>query len=248
MRHISHMNFSKWMSFAMVLSLATASAQDHQPDPRHILEGARMSATLTKLDDGLKGQLRKGRSKTPVTLFLKGENIQFQYSENKQPWRIFHMRMEEERFILLEIVNGKTRLFAGDKLVQPIAGTDLTYEDLAMRFFFWPDPKFIKTEEVGGQECFRIRIEKPEGVHGRYETVEVWVHVKFGAFMQVRGYDAKGGLLKEFQVEDVMQVEKDTWTLRKMQVSTHDPKNDRRLSITDLTFDRPNKVKPRGMR
>ncbi len=41
-----------------------------------------MSATLTKLDEGLSGNLRKGNQKTPVTLFLKGKDIQFQFSEN----------------------------------------------------------------------------------------------------------------------------------------------------------------------
>ena len=230
----------------MVLSLATASAQDHQPDPRHILEGARMSATLTKLDDGLKGQLRKGRSKTPVTLFLKGENIQFQYSENKKPWRIFHMRLANQDFQLFEIINKKTQKFPDKKLVEPIAGTDFTYEDLAMRFFYWPNPKLLGTEKVSGQECYRIRIEKPAGAAGNYDHVEVWVHVKYGAFMRIRGYNAKGTVIKEFQVEDVMKVDDDTWTLRKMQVSSHNPDNGRRLSITEMTFDKPKgAAKPR---
>ena len=43
--------------------------------------GARLSATLTRLEQGLTGQLRHEGSKTPVTLFLKGENIQFQFSQ-----------------------------------------------------------------------------------------------------------------------------------------------------------------------
>ena len=63
MRHISDMNCKIWVTLVMMMSLAFGVAQEKQPDPRHILEGARLSATLTKLDDGLKGQLRKGRSK-----------------------------------------------------------------------------------------------------------------------------------------------------------------------------------------
>lgn len=243
------MNFKLSLSFITVACLGMAAAQTEVlPSPERILEGARMSATLTKLDDGLTGQLRKGRERTPVTLFLKGENIQFQFSEDKAPWRIFHMRLADEKFQLFEIIKGKTRAFDRAKLIEPIAGTDLTYEDLALRFLYWPNPKLIKTEEISGQECYRLRIEKPDGVQGRYESVEVWVHVKYGAFMRIRGYDEDGTVIKEFQVEDVMKVDKDTWTLRKMQVSTHDPKNGRRISITDMTFDRPNKRKPRGMR
>lgn len=237
-----------WMALILGLGMAKVSAWEPQPDPRAILEGARISATLTKLDKGLEGQLRKGRSRTPVALFLKGENIQFQFFAGKGPWRIFHMRIADENFRLFEIVNKQTRTFDRDKLIEPIAGTDLTYEDLALRFFYWPDPKLLKVEKVSGQECYRLRIEKPEGVAGRYESVEVWVHVKYGAFMRIRGYNGDGTLIKEFQVEKVMQVDHKTWTLEKMQVSTHNPKNGRRLSITELTFDNPKEetLRPRG--
>ena len=229
-------------------SIHSASAQ--APDPKVILENARMSATLTKLDDGLSGKLNKGFSKVPVTLFLKGKDIQFQYSEVKNQWRIFHMRIGDEKFNLFEIIDGKTREFPADKLVAPIAGTDLTYEDLAMRFFYWPKPVLEGTEDVAGQQCYKIRVDKPKGVAGRYDVVYVWVHTKFGAFMRIRGHNKAGGLLKEFQVEDIMQVAKDVWTLRKMQVSTHDPATGRRSSITNVTFDTPNQnaAGPRGVR
>ncbi len=236
-----------WIPLTALL-LATPPLHAQEPDARAILEGARMSATLVQLDDGLRGNLRKGRDRTPVVLFLKGENIQFQFSEKNGPWQGFHMRMGDEAFNLYEIKDGKTHAFSAEKMVEPVADTDLTYEDLAMRFFYWPDPKLEGREDVAGQECYKIRIDKPQGKPGRYEAVYVWVHTKFGAFMRIRGHDKNGALIKEFQVEDVMQVAKDVWTLRKMQVATHDPKNGRRLSITEVTFDTPNKPKPRGLR
>ncbi|MES2475334.1 MAG: outer membrane lipoprotein-sorting protein [Verrucomicrobiota bacterium] len=241
------MNFKSFLPLLATAALVvTAHAQ--QPDAARILEGARMSATLTKLDDGLSGNLHKGKSNVPITLFLKGKDIQFQFSENKGPWRIFHMRIGDENFDLFEIVNGNTVRFPADKIVQPIAGTDLTYEDLALRFFYWPNPVLEGEEDVGGQPCYKIRVNKPKGSAGRYETIYVWVHRKFGAFMRIRGHDKNGGLVKEFQVEDIMKVADDVWTLRKMQVATCDPSNGRRLSITDMTFDAPKKVGPRGVR
>ena len=239
------MNF-KPTALAIAL-LATLPASAQQPDAKTILEGARMSATLAKLDDGLSGNLRKGNQKVPVTLFLKGENIQFQFSENGKDWRGFHMNIGDDAFKLSEIVNGKMVNFPAAKLVSPIAGTDLTYEDLALRFFYWPNPKLDGQENVGGEACFKIRIDKPKGTAGRYEVVYVWVHTKFGAFMRIRGHDKSGGLVKEFQVEDVMKIATDMYTLRKMQVSTHDPATGRRLSITDVTFDSPKKVTPRSL-
>lgn len=238
------MNFK---SIALAITLS-AGAQAQQPSAQQILEGARISATLTKLDEGLNGNLRKGSSNTPITLFLKGKDIQFQFSEDKGPWRIFHMRIGDANFNLFEIIDGKTLEFPAAKIVEPIAGMDLTYEDLALRFFYWPNPQLEGTEDVGGQPCYKLRVDKPKGSTGRYEVVYVWVHTKFGAFMRIRGHDKSGGLVKEFEVQEIMNVGDNVYTLRKMQVATCDPATGRRASITDVTFDRPNKVAPRGVR
>lgn len=239
------MNFKPFALAAALLSVTPLHAQ--APDPQRIMEGVRIAATLTKLDGPLNGSLTHNRKKTPVALFLKGENIQFQFSEGGGKWRVFHMRLADNAYNLFEMINGKTVNFPRNKLVEPIAGTDLTYEDLSFRFFYWPNPKLEGIEKVGREDCFKIRLNKPRGQGGRYETVYVWVHTKFGAFMRIRGHDARGTLVKEFQVEKVMQVAKDTWTLEKMQVASHDPSSGRRISITDLVFEKP-KAGPRGLR
>lgn len=229
--------------------VATALAQTPGPSAQQILEGARLSATLTQLDEGLSGSLRKSGNNTPITLFLKGKDIQFQFTQAGAPLRIFHMRIADETFNLFEIINGKTVDFPAEKIVQPIADTDLTYEDLALRFFYWPNPQLEGTENVGNETCYKLRIDKPRGAEGRYEVVYVWVHTKYNAFMKITGHDKTGGKIKEFQVQDVMKVADNVWTLRKMQVATCDPKNDgRRISSTDLVFDAPKKAGPRGLR
>ena len=244
------MNFKSIFPAAIVAAAFFTGSPAHaqQPDAARILEGARVAATLVELEQGLSGKIRQGRTSIPLTLFLKGRNIQFHFQEGKGAPRIFHMRMGDENFDLFEIVGGKTVKFPPEKIVEPIAGTDLTYEDLALRFFYWPNPKLEGVEKVAGQDCYKIRIDKPAGKAGRYQTVYVWVHTKFGAFMRIRGHDKNGGLVKEFEVEDIMKVGKDVWTLRKMQVASMDPKSGRRQSITEVTFDAPNKAGPRGIR
>jgi Outer membrane lipoprotein-sorting protein len=240
------MNFK----FAAIASVLVATAHAQLPDANAILQGARLSATLVQLDKTapLEGSLNKDGHKIPIALFLDGKNIQFQFKDNDGPYKIFHMRLADDKYDLFEVINGETKDFPAAKLVQPIAGTDLTYEDLALRFFYWPNPKIEGTEDVGGQPCYKLRINKPKGSAGRYEVVYVWVHTKFGAFMKIRGHDKTGGLVKEFQVEDIMKVADNVWTLRKMQVATHDSATGKRLSITKLTFDAPKKLQPRGLR
>ncbi len=247
--HIHHMFFKRIVAFSAILAIASPAARAAAPDAQAIIEGARMATTLTKLDGPLEGTLSRAGNRTPIALFLKGQDIQFQYSENRSDWNIFHMRLGDERFELFRMVDGRQIAFPREQLVNPIANTDLTYEDLSMRFFYWPNPLLEGEENVNGQACYKIRLDKPAGVPGRYEAVYVWVHKRFGAFMRIRGHDANGALIKEFQVEDVMQVARDVWTLKRMQVSTHNPANGRRQSITQVNFETPTMpATPRGRR
>ncbi len=229
--------------------LALLAADACARSAEEIIQGARLSAALAHVDEGLNGNLRKGSSKVPVMLHLKQGLVQFQFSENKGPWQVFLMRIEENKCKMEDLTGGKRRPFPPGKLDAAVAGTDLAFEDLSMGFLYWPKPVIEGAEAVGGQPCTKIRINKPAGTPGRYEVVYVWVHEKFGALMRIRGHDRAGALIKEFQVEDVMQVGGNVWTLRKMQVASYDPAKGRRTSITDLTFDVPNrKAGPRGLR
>ncbi|MEI7909195.1 MAG: outer membrane lipoprotein-sorting protein [Verrucomicrobiota bacterium] len=237
------------LNFAVLAMLMVSNlpVRAQAPDARAILEGARMAASLTQLDEGLLGNLKKDGKSIPVALFLKGKDIQFQIEEHKPP-QIFHLRLNDNSFDLFEMVDGKTLRFPEAKLVQPIAGTDVTYEDLALRFFYWPNPKFEAEENINGEPCFKIRVDKPKDSAGRYAAVYIWVHKKYGAFMRIEGYDKNGGLVKDFEVQKVMQVTDKIWTLEKMQVATDDPATKRRLSITNMVFEKPVKAKPRGLR
>jgi len=236
------------LKIAALAAVSICSPFLHAQDAQQILEGARLAATLTTVEEGLSGNLTaKGKANVPVTLFLKGANIQFQFDENRtNDWRVFHMRLNDNAYDLFEIKDGKTTKFPDEKIVEPIAGTDLSYEDLALRFFYWPNPILEGKEEVDGQLCYRLRINKPKGAAGRYETIYVWVHTKFGAFMKIKGHDKGGELLKEFQVLKVMEIGNGVWTLQKMQVSSYS--GGKRSSITDVVFDTPKKAGPKGLK
>lgn len=233
------------LMFGATLAFACSSLRAQDPDPNRVLEGARLSAALTKLDDGLKGHLTNNGKKIPITIFLKGRDIQFQFLENST-WRVFHLRLNEDQYDLFEMIDGKTIDFPRNKLTESIAGTDLTYEDLALRFFYWPNPKLEGIETIGTFETYKLRLDKPTRDVGNYFSVYVWVHTKFGAFMKVHGHAKNGEILKEFLVEDVMKISDEVWTLHKMQVSSY--KNGRRSSITDMILEKPAKEGLKGLR
>ncbi len=222
----------------MVLMISTAMAQD--PDPAKIIEGARVAATLQQTDLG--GSLSKNGTKTPVQLFLRGKDIQFAL-ELGGPTQRFHLRLGDGEYNLFEVdPAGKTTRFPDAKLIQPIAGTDVTYEDLSFQFFYWPGAIYVGTENVAGQPCYKIRLNKPAGSGGQYEVVYVWVHTKYGAFMKVGGFNKKGELIKLFEVEDVMSIGNGVYTLKKMKVATY--AGGRVSGITNLLFEKAKAVGP----
>ena len=228
----------------VVLALAAAFPQVVLAvDAAAVIEAARMSASLQQSD--LNGSIRKDRTKTPLAMFLRGRDIQFQYQIGGK-WQAFHMRLNDESCDLLEIVDGKTRVFDAKKLVQPVAGTDLNFEDLALRFFYWPNPQDEGEEKVNGQDCYKIRLNNP-GRSGNYALVYVWVNKKFGAFMRIRGHDRAGKLLKQFEVESVMSVGDGVYTLRKMKVDTMNDSG-RVAGSTYVEFEKPTKADPGGLR
>ena len=133
--------------------------------------------------------------------------------------------------------------FPEAKLSMAIERTDLSYEDLAMRFLYWPNGIVDGIEEIKGQECWVVRLANPTQA-GRYAQVRAWVHKKSQALMQVVGYNAGGRPLKRFAVTDVMKVG-DAYTLRRMRVDTVDPVQNRVVGMTYLEFDKPKAAGPR---
>jgi len=235
----------------LILSTASlATAEDAPPPVDHLLKTARYVTTLQQHD--LKGQLRKDGKKVPVSLFLnrKKGDIQFQYLPvGQKDWknaRIFHMRLKEDHYSLFELKDGKTLDFPASKLSEPIEKTDLTYEDLAMRFLYWPGGVVTGSEKIKGQDCWNIRLNNP-GKSGLYRVVVVSVHKKAGALMQVNGYDAEGRAIKQFQISDLMKVG-DSYTLRRMRVNTYEPVSRKILGITYVEFEKPKAAAGGGFR
>jgi len=218
---------------AMVFGCAIASADEAA---EQILKGARYAATLQNQD--LHGAMKKNGKQTPVTLFLRGQNIQFHYQTNNVAKR-FHMTLQDERFDLFEILGGKTQKFNNQKLAARINNTDLSFEDLSMRFLYWKNNSVVAEEKVGGQKCHVVRLINP-GKEGAYSIVYVWIHQKYGALMRVVGYDAGGQPMKQFQVTDLMKVGPKEYTLERMRVDTM--QNNKVVGTTYLEFKKPKKA------
>lgn len=223
----------KKLLLSLLISLLPLSAQENAHE---ILDATRYVSTLSKTD--LTGKLRKDSTSVPVNLYMREENIQMQYlPDPKGAYKGIHLKLANDSCELYDLKDGKMTAFPDDKIGQSIAGTDLTYEDLSLRFLYWPDPE-IKGQEkllMSGQDCYIIRVFNPDR-RGNYSVCDLWIHKKAAALMQVEAYDWKAKHVKTFKVTDLMQVDGD-YAMKKMKVETIE--DGRTISISYLTFDDP---------
>jgi hypothetical protein len=177
----------------------------------------------------------------------EGNNLQFALGNGER----FHIRLGDEDCELLTIdANNKTTRFPVSKLATPIAGTDVTYEDLTLRFLYWQGAKLEGEETVNGAACYRIALSNP-GKDGAFGKVYVWVHKQYGAFWQIRAHDRAGKPIKEFQVEKVMQVPGGKgYTVEKMLVASLEDQGGkyRVKSRTYIQFNDDGAKAPKGLR
>jgi len=199
-----------------------------------IMSSVRQVAVLQG-DQDLTGVIRKGSNKTPLTLFLRGKDIQFALNGGAER---FHLRLNEDSQQLRELIGGKSRPFPDSKIGAPISRTDVSYEDLALKFLYWKNPRIVREEKLNGQLCWRLHVINPEKT-GRYREISVWVTKNQRALMRVVGYGPKPTrtALKQFEITDVMKVN-GVFTVETMKVSSFG--SDNRVSgITYLEFEKP---------
>lgn len=199
-----------------------------------IMSSVRQVAVLQD-QQTLNGRIRKGAKEIPLTLFLRGKDIQFALNGGAER---FHLRLNEDDQQLFEIVDGKTQPFPPQKVSRSIGGTDVSYEDLALKFLYWKNPRIVGEQRLNGQDCWRLHVLNPEKV-GRYREVSVWVTKKQRALMRVVGYGPRPDAvpLKQFEITGVMKVD-EVFTVKSMKVTSFNEKR-RVEGITYLEFDKP---------
>jgi hypothetical protein len=89
----------------------------------------------------------------------------------------------------------------------PFAGSDFSLLDLGAEFFHWPDQKLVKKEIKKGQSCDVLESRPADVATNGYSRVVSWIDRDTGGIVQADAYDAKGKLLKEFEVREFSKVD-----------------------------------------
>jgi len=185
-----------------------------------VLRLVRMSQALQDLKL-LQGALRDDKTgkKIPFTLTMADGVIRFVF---KDPNEIINLDINDKSSpTLRRITSGNDIVVPRSLGSQTVRDTFINYEDLSMRFLYWPNAKILDEERVRTRKCWKVRVITPDN-RGPYATVDIWVDQDSGAMMQMEAYDAKGVKIKNFKVISG-QKHKGAWILKEMRVESFDP-------------------------
>jgi hypothetical protein len=112
-----------------------------------------------------------------------------------------------------------------------LAGSDFSLADLGLDFLHWPKQWLVKNEMRLGEPCYLLESSDPPG--GEVVRVRSDIDKEFNAPLIAVGYDAGGGVVKEFSLHgSSFKKVNGRWQLEKMDI-----RNKKTGSHTELKFD-----------
>ncbi len=224
-----------------MLLVAAASMVGVQavPEADALLKSMR-EMTVSQGNRDVMGNIRKGRLKVPFSISARGETLAFQYKQG-EAWQRFDVRIREKNVDLLLVNGGKAQVMAPANYAHKIAGTDVCYEDLSMRFLYWKGGKVLENtadSRIKGRDCYIVEVPNPKPGVGQFAWVRMWVDKENGTAWQIDGYGADGKLRKRFSITSVQKLSDGTWFFKQMKLEVRNPKNpDRTQALNYLEMD-----------
>ncbi len=197
------------------------------PSAQEILASVRMLETRQQMD--LYGQLRDNETVIPFRLIRTGPIIRYSFSN---PAEQLQLRLGENSSRLDVVTDTGTETLAAAKLDQKIRGTGVTYEDLALKFLYWPNARVLGQENIRTRNCWKLQLRAPSR-ESQYSNVLLWIDKTSGALMRLDGYDWNGQLTKRFEVVSAQKID-NRWFLKQMRIEELQPGTNKVQSRTYL--------------
>jgi hypothetical protein len=208
--------FGALFIFASSIILTSIVATPPSPSAKEILASVRMQQTQQQID--LQGQLRENDKIIPFRITQTGPIIRYTFSN---PDEVLQLRLEENGSRLDLVKENGTEKFASSRLDQKIRGTGVSYEDLALKFLYWPNARVAGEDAVRTRRCWKLQVQ-PIAHQSQYSNVLLWVDKESGALMRLEGYDWNGKLAKRFEVISAQKID-DRWFLKQMRIEELQP-------------------------
>jgi hypothetical protein len=209
--------FNRIGSIVSLASFVSAAAgAPVVPSAREILDGVRARQAQQQVD--LQGQLRQEATIVPFELVEDGPFVRYIFSN---PPETLQLQIGESESRLELITRSGAEKITPADFDQKVRGTDVTYEDLALKFLYWPNAQVIGTDELRTRSCWKLQVRAPNQ-HSQYGTMMVWVDKNGGALMRMEGYNPAGQLIRRFEVVAAQKIE-NRWFLKRMRIEQFQP-------------------------
>ena len=218
---------AKLLAALILFFAAIGDAADSAPSAKEILATVRMQQAQQEID--LQGQLRQEATVVPFRLTQTGPLIKYSFAN---PPGALQLRLGESDSRLEELSPGSVEKITPASFDRKVRGTAITYEDLALKFLYWPDARVLGEEQVRSRRCWKLELRAPSH-DSQYSRVLLWVDKNSGALMEMEGYDWSGRLLKRFEVISAQKIE-GHWFLKQMRIEEMQPATNKVQSRTYL--------------
>jgi len=186
----------------------------------------------SSVNQSFEGQLRHDKKKIPFLLSLKPRSINFRFSSPDQ--RIQLMSTGDKPSLRESVgLGAKFKAVKPEWYRERIRGTDVTFDDISMRFLYWPKAKIIEEAKIKFTKAWVIEIRNPDG-QGEYGSVRVWIDKKGKGLIKMEGFEPiKNRKIKELNVQHVKKIG-DIWMVDRVRIDTIDFETGDRISRTYL--------------
>jgi hypothetical protein len=205
-----------YLKIFLSLLLLASTALAEFPAAKEILESVRLQQAQQQID--LQGQLRENEKIVPFHLTQTGPVIRYNFSN---PDETLQLRLGDNDSRLEEVTRGGTEKVTAAQFDRKVRGTAVSYEDLALKFLYWPDAKVTGENSIRTRNCWKLELKAPSR-QSQYATIWLWVDKNSGALMRMEGYDWEGKLAKRFEVISAQKIE-GRWFLKQMRIEEFAP-------------------------
>jgi hypothetical protein len=213
---------------AWFLSPRLISAQE---DANAILDQIR--SAQAQINRTLTGRIRpENGDAIPFQLQLKGAEFDYKFPD---PPETLKLQLTENGSVLTDEKAGGQQVLTGSRLSESVRGTDISYEDLSLRFIYWKNAKYEGEQRVRTITC-SIVLAQPSTRNTEYGSVRLWIAKDRGALIKAEGYNWQGKATKRFEVISGQQIEGKT-IFKQIRVERLDPQNGKATSRTYLELE-----------
>jgi hypothetical protein len=181
-------------------------------------------------DNIVRGEIVSRDASHPFTMTLKADLFRFNFDSPKQ---IITLDITEKGARLRETTAGNNKEVPSSLYSTGIRGSDLNYDDMSMRYLYWPSKTKIGEETLKTRRCFVVDLKNPARL-GDYYLVRVFVDRETGGMMRMQAYDWTGKLIKVCAVTSGMKLANGATMLKNMDITRYAPGTKKVLGETSL--------------